>query len=104
MNIAFEDKKLQKILSSQEKANKTYGKQMAQRLFARLNAMAVAETLAELLPPMPGRFHSLHNDRKGCWACDLGQPYRLIFRPTDRTLTEARYIEAVTIIEIVDYH
>ena len=52
-------------------------------------------------------------DRKGQWACDLDQPYRLIFEPHEKPIpknAEGRYlwieieIKGVEIIEIVDYH
>ena len=60
---------------------------------------------------LPGNFHELTGNRKGQWACNLDQPYRLIFAPTtDPIPTDddgkniwLELIE-VEIIEIVDYH
>ena len=60
---------------------------------------------------LPGHYHELTGDRKGQWACDLDQPYRLIFKPSEDPIPEDehhRYIWAeiigVDIKEIVDYH
>lgn len=45
-----------------------------------------------------GRCHPLKGDRKGQYAMELTQPYRLIF--TKR----GNEIQIVNVIEIVDYH
>lgn len=86
------------------------GAKRAELYQRRLGALRAATSLEDLRN-MPGRFHSLTSDRKGQWACDLGQPYRLIFEPvtsdvstnTDGT-SEATVVSAVCIVEIVDYH
>ena len=33
-----------------------------------------------------GHYHELTGDRKGEWACDLDQPYRLIFEPHEKPI------------------
>ena len=45
-----------------------------------------------------GRCHSLSNNRKGQYAVDLINPYRLVFRKIGDE------IQIAEIIEIVDYH
>jgi len=58
---------------------------------------------------LPGNFHQLKGDRKGQWACDLDQPYRLIFKPvtipesSSETYILVELID-VEIIDITDYH
>lgn len=59
----------------------------------------------------PGNFHELIGDRKGQWACDLDQPYRLIFEPHENPIPtdeNGKYlwieIKGVEIIEITNYH
>lgn len=58
-----------------------------------------------------GHFHELTDNRKGQWACDLDQPYRLIFEPKERPIPtdpDGKYIwieiKAVELIEVVNYH
>lgn len=36
---------------------------------------------------LPGHYHELTESRKEQWACDLDQPYRLIFEPHKDTCT-----------------
>lgn len=50
-------------------------------------------------------------NRKGQWACDVDQPYRLVFEPHETPIPmgeNGRYkwieIKGVEIKEIVDYH
>lgn len=57
------------------------------------------------------RYHELTGDRKGQWACDLDQPYRLIFEPHENPIptdNSGKYIwleiKGVEILEITDYH
>ncbi len=63
-----------------------------------------AENFADLLH-YPGRFHELVGNRKGQWACNLDQPYRLIIwgAEPDKAVIWAEVTEA-EVIEIVDYH
>ena len=60
---------------------------------------------------MPGNYHELKNQRKGQWACDLDQPYRLVFTPHEDPIpvnNDGQYIwseiKGVEIIEIINYH
>lgn len=76
----------------------------------RLGDLANAETLEDVRN-LPGNYHELKENRKGQWACDLDQPYRLIFEPHEypTPTNEAgkhiwREIKSVEIIEIKDYH
>lgn len=60
---------------------------------------------------MPGNYHELIGNRKGEWACNLDQPYRLIFRPIEEPIpldNNGNYIWVeilgVEIMEIDNYH
>jgi toxin HigB-1 len=60
---------------------------------------------------LPGHYHELKDNRKGQWACDLDQPYRLVFEPQEKLIPTDNSgkliwfeIKGVEIIEIVDYH
>lgn len=75
-----------------------------------MTALYMAENLEELRN-LPGKWHELKNERKGQWACDLDQPYRLVFEPQEKPIptdSSGKYIwieiKAVEIIEITNYH
>ena len=110
MKISFTNNKLKKILSNETKCIKVYGSRATKIIMQRLDDMYDADCLEDL-KNFPGRYHELVGDRKGQWACDLVHPYRLIFTPEERPIptdNNGKYIwikiNAVIIIEIVDYH
>lgn len=77
---------------------------------ARLRDLLAAETLEDVRY-LPGHYHELVGNRKGQWACDLDQPYRLIFEPHENpipTNKDGKYIwieiKGVEIVEIENYH
>ena len=110
MNITFSDNKFQKIVNDDKKMVRTFGKIRAEKLRIRLIQLKDAETL-EFVRHLPGNYHELTGDRKGQWACDLDQPYRLIFKPHEDPIPENEYgqyiwleILGVEIIEVINYH
>ncbi|MFY8033239.1 MAG: type II toxin-antitoxin system RelE/ParE family toxin [Flexibacteraceae bacterium] len=110
MEIVFADKKLEKLVSDFNQCKRKLGERRAKLLISRLNALQIAENLEEVRH-LPGRFHELKADRKGQWACDLDQPFRLIFKPLENPIPTNEHgqfiwleIVGVEIIEIADYH
>ena len=110
MNITFSDKKIQKVVNDDRKMERVFGKIRAERLRVRLSQLEDAVNLEEVRY-LPGNYHELTGDRKGQWACDLDQPYRLIFKPHEEPVPENEHgqyiwleILGVEIIEIVNYH
>lgn len=110
MDIFFQSKKLEKIASNPRKCLKELGKQRADLFLRRIQELHKAYTLEDVRY-LPGHYHELVEERKGQWACDLDQPYRLIFEPHEDPIpTDAngKYIwieiKGVEIIEIVNYH
>lgn len=110
MNISFTDKDLRKWANDDRKARKDLGKLRAELYKLRLTQLQDAITLEDVRY-LPGNYHELKNTRKGEWACDLDQPYRLIFRPLENPIPEnddGQYIwseiTGVEIVEIINYH
>jgi proteic killer suppression protein len=110
MDISFGDSKLKKYANDDTKAVKKLGVRRAKLYKTRLDDMSSSETLEDVRH-LPGRFHELKGDRKGYWACDLDNPYRLIFKPQLNPIPineDGQYIwieiKAVEISEIADYH
>lgn len=110
MNITFADRKLLKIANDDRKMVKELGKIRAGKLRERLVQLSIATTLEEVRH-LPGNYHELVDDRKGQWACDLDQPYRLIFTPHEVPIPvnmHGQYIwaeiQGVEVVEIINYH
>lgn len=110
MKITFEDKKLEKLVNDDGKLVNEFGKLRAAKIKARLAQLKFATTLEEVRN-FPGNYHELINNRKGQWACDLDQPYRLVFTAHENpipTNADGRYIwreiKGVEVIEIINYH
>lgn len=110
MEITFHDKKLMKMANNDRTAVKELGSRRAKLFKERLDDLRDAATLEEVRY-LPGHYHELTENRKGQWACDLDQPYRLIFQPHEVPIPEdknGRYIwleiTGVEILEINNYH
>lgn len=114
MEISFKDKKLKAGLEDQRTRQKLYGKDMAQKIRLRMDALSAAESLLDLWPPMSGpeRCHELKGDMAGVFSLDLKHPYRLLFRPTEALAIgpdvddEHRWalIKSIQILGIKDTH
>ena len=110
MEITFTENKLQKIYNDDLKLVKVFGRLRAEKIKARLTQLRFASNLEEVRH-LPGNYHELKNNRKGQWACDLDQPYRLIFTAHENPLPTNKdgkiswiEIRGVEIIEVVNYH
>ncbi len=110
MIITFADKKLEQYANNDKKSRAKLGQRRSDLYKLRLDQLDVAENLEDVRF-LPGKYHELTDNRKGQWACDLDQPYRLIFEPREKPIPtdpDGKYIwieiVAVEIIEITDYH
>lgn len=110
MEITFTDKKLEKLANDDRKLVKEFGKLRAEKIKARLAQLRFAATLEDVRN-LPGNYHELTSNRKGQWACDLDQPYRLVFTPHENPIPSNKHgqyiwleITGVEIIEVVNYH
>ena len=110
MNITFKNNKLEKIVANNSKLLQEFGKIRAAKIKQRLDDLKAADTLEDVRY-LPGNYHELVQNRKGQWACDLDQPFRLIFEPHENPIPvnkSGQYswieITGVEILEITDYH
>lgn len=109
MEITFKNKKLQQACNNYTKLLKMYGQIRAEKILKRLNQLRDADTLEDVRY-LAGNYHQLKYERAGQWACDLDQPYRLIFE-LHNTYSGLEVIEhnwknikGIEIIEIINYH
>lgn len=110
MKITFNNKKLEKLANDYKKCQKEFGEKRAKLFNRRLGDLQNACTLEDV-HHLPGHYHELTSNRKGQWACDLDQPYRLVFEPHERPIPtdeNGKYIwmeiMGVEIIEVTNYH
>lgn len=110
MKITFNDKKLEKLANDFKKCQKQMGQIRAKLYNKRLGDLRNVLSLEDVRH-LPGHYHELTGDRKGQWACDLDQPYRLVFEPHEQPIPideDGKYIwleiKGVEIIEITNYH
>ena len=98
------------IISNSSKTLREFGPRRGGILLKRVRALVDANTLEDVRY-LPGHFHELIGDRKGQWACDLDQPYRLIFVPHEQPIpqnADGKYlwieIKGAELTGITNYH
>jgi len=111
LDISFKDNKLAKIFNSEKALVKAYGRANARKIMMRMTLLEGAETLADVPVTPPTRLHELKGKRKGQYAIDVQQPYRLILEPVtsrdrrvNKASTDLGAVTAIRIIAIEDYH
>jgi proteic killer suppression protein len=110
VDITFSNNKLKRLANDYRKCQKEMGQIRAKLFNKRLGDLRNANTLEDVRH-LPGRYHELTGNRKGQWACDLDQPYRLIFEPLENPIpidNDGKFvwleIKGVEVLEITDYH
>lgn len=98
MIIHYKNRKLEKVCTDASEADKKYGNVMAEKLQHRIDQITSATSVEMMIQFKMGRCHALTGDRKGQYAMDLGNPYRLVFKKKNDE------VQIVLILEIIDYH
>ena len=110
MDVTYKNNKLRKCAEDEKYSVRTLGPTRSRLFLIRIGDLLSAETLEDTRN-LPGNYHELKHNRKGQWACDLDQPYRLIFEPHEDPIPTNQdghfiwlEIKGVEIIEIENYH
>lgn len=110
MNVTYKNNKLKKYAEDEKYSIQKLGPRRSELYLKRIGDLIASETLEDTRN-LPGNFHELRQNRKGQWACDLDQPYRLIFEPHENPIPKndnGQYIwleiKGVEIVEIDNYH
>lgn len=98
MDITYRNRKIEKICTDAKTAERTYGKEMSEKIHQRIDEITAADTVEMMIQFHIGRCHSLTQNRKGQYAVDLVHPYRLVFEKNGNE------IQIANVLEIVDYH
>jgi len=104
LEVSFKDKELEKCARDFKFAIKQMGRIRSKIYLQRIQFLLISPNFQSLRLG-PGHFHELTGNRSGEWACDLDQPYRLVFRAGENA-DGKKWIEIASaeILEIVDYH
>ncbi len=98
MDITYKDSRIKKVCTNARFAEKTYGREMANKIHMRIDQIDASDTVEMMILSHIGRCHPLTQNRKGQYAMDLVQPYRLVFEK------KGDEVQIANILEIVDYH
>ena len=98
MDITYKKRKIEKICTHAKTAERTYGREMADKIHQRIDEIDAADTVEMMVQFHIGRCHPLTQNRRGQYAMDLVHPYRLVFEKNGDE------IQIANILEIVDYH
>ena len=98
MDITYKNNKIKKICTDAKTAERTYGREMADKIHLRIDQIHASDTVEMMIRFHIGRCHPLKQNRKGQYAMDLVHPYRLVFEKN------GEIIQIANILEIVDYH
>ena len=111
MDVGFEILKHETLINDYAALSKKYDKKSqnnADDILATVEALYAAPTLHDV--PRSLRPHPLQGTYKGCFAVDVTDTHRVIFRPDESTNPDYRIdnyksITRITILEIfTDYH
>ena len=111
MQITFKTKKLKKTFNERQKLVTEYGDKTAKKIMLRIGVLKAAANLNQVPKVKPDRWHELKNNRKGTFAVDLMQPYRMIFKPDMEPVPlledggiDLKEVIRIQILEVEDYH
>jgi len=110
MKIIFNSKRLQKVVNKRKKLARKFGHQNARKISEIMKMLSATDNLAEVPSKSPVNCHQLKGDKKGHFAVNVHNPYRIIFKPAepiprkeDGGIDLERVIK-INIIDIKDYH
>lgn len=111
MYITYKGESEKQLFESSRKLKKKFGSDLAKKIMQRLSELAAADTLAMMSQLPPARCHPLKGDRKGQFAVDLKQPYRLVFEIAQIPIpckedggVDMDKVEAIRVLSVEDYH
>ncbi len=110
MKVEFLDARLKKSCEDKATRQRQFQKAAADKLATRLDDLAAAANM-ETVRHLPGNWEELTGNRRGQLACRLDKKLRLVVRPTKQPPPakpdgglDWGAIDAVTVLEVVNYH
>ncbi len=109
MEIEFSDVKTAELFNTEKKLRGRYGAESAKAIIKRLSDIEAAASLEDLRN-LPGKWHELTGDYRGCIACRLSGNQRLIVKPADPAPLKSdgglnwKEVVTVCLVNVEDYH
>ena len=110
MDIHYDNKKIKKYCEIQKEASRQYGAAIARKINQLISELAAFNNLDEVVSTYFKGCHLLKGNREGCYAVDLNNQCRVVFKPYIEGLTQnsddisMEDIKGIIIKEICDYH
>ena len=98
LRIEYKTKKLERVCTNAQEAEKQHGKKMAEKIHQRIDEILAALNVEMMVQYRIGRCPPLKGNRRNQYAMHLIEPYRIVFEK------KGNEIQIVKIMEIVDYH
>lgn len=101
------NRKLMKQLTDPRLRMRTFGKERANKVAARLDEFEAANDLTEISTYPPARLHLLHGNREALFTVDVSANFRLLFAGFDRRQEPSvlpEEIVTVMFVDVEDYH
>ena len=98
MQVKFRTKELEQAYTTERKAVRLWGQQVARKYVQRVDVLYAAADADDLFKIPPLRFHPLGGDKDGNYALTLHDRFRLIVSFEDRAMT------AVVIEEVSNHY
>ena len=107
MQIHYKNKKIEKLLTSEEKLRKKFGKQVSEKVIQRMNEIDAAENLVVLIK-LPARAHPHEPKKLEIFSIDIlkhKHSTRLLIKPYgEYNIEDYLTIKEVEIQEITKNH
>jgi len=104
MKLTYKNNKLQNLCEnsrSNKELVKKFGIDVAKKLPQRIQQLKAFESLADVPSTLPFRRHKLQGDRKGLFAVNINEVYRIIFRSVMNNI-EVDNLKEIKDIEITE--
>ena len=98
MEIRYANRKIEVVCTNATAARKAHGQAIADKIHMRIDQIAAASSVEELILGRIGKCHILKGGREGQYAMHLAEPWRLVF------IVDRSVVQIACILEIVDYH
>ena len=103
--VEFRDERLRRLCEDRKKLTRRFGSDTGRRVQTRIADLRAARDLAQF-KLIVSKTHPLSGDRDGQIAIPVSGSHRLVAEPCqdDADLADWATVDAVRLLEIVDYH
>ena len=70
LDITYKNKRIEKVCTHAKTAERTYGREMAEKIHQRIDEISAADTVEMMIQFHIGRCHALSQNRKGQYAME----------------------------------